>query len=65
MSKAVKTEGPVAETGNKRTPRNVESILKGALKLKLPERIELKKQLEASIAAEVKSLQDLIQVATS
>ena len=41
-----------------RTPRNSDSITKGALSLQLQERVELKKQLEASIQAEVAYLQE-------
>ena len=40
-----------AENGvkQKRTPRNYHSILKGALALDLPDRVQLKKELAASI----------------
>lgn len=40
-----------------RTPRNLESITKGALALELADRVELKKSLEKSIDAEVAYLQ--------
>lgn len=39
-----------------RTPRNYESIEKGALALDLKERVELRKRLEESIDAEVKEM---------
>jgi len=61
--KKEKVEGVIPEVA-KRTPRNGESILKGALKLNLADRVELKKQLETSIAAEVKQMQELIESAT-
>jgi hypothetical protein len=39
-----------------RTPRSADSITAGALKLPLAERVQLKKELEASIANEVNEL---------
>jgi len=39
-----------------RTPRNNESVVKGALALPLQERVDLKKQLEDSITAEVETI---------
>jgi len=39
-----------------RTPRNSDSITKGALSLPLQERVDLKKALEASISQEVETI---------
>lgn len=40
-----------------RTPRSAEDITRGALSLKLPERVNLVKELQASISTEVAGLQ--------
>ncbi len=49
----------LADAVNKtRTPRNYESIKKGALDLPLAERVDLRNELKASIEKEVKDLQD-------
>lgn len=41
-----------------RTPRQLESIVKGALQLSLEDRVELCRQLHISIEAEVKAAQE-------
>ena len=46
-----------------RTPRNVDSILVGAIKLPLAEKVELLKQLQKSITDEVTKLQDAAKAA--
>lgn len=46
------------QTKKTRTPRNVDSIESGALKLSLTERVALVKCLKLSIETEVKELQD-------
>ena len=46
-----------------RTPRNVDSILAGAIKLPLAEKVELLKQLQKSITDEVTKLQDAAKAA--
>lgn len=47
-----------------RTPRNVDSILAGALKLELAERVDLVKRLQKSISDEVAKLQEIAKAAT-
>lgn len=46
-----------------RTPRNYESIEKGALELELKERVELKKRLSESIDTEVKEMEEKLKAA--
>jgi hypothetical protein len=46
-----------------RTPRNYESIEKGALALDLAERVSLKKKLSDSIEQELKDLKDKLDQA--
>ena len=46
------------------TPRNVDSILAGALKLELAERVDLVKRLQKSISDEVAKLQEIAKAAT-
>jgi len=48
-----------------RTPRNNESIFKGALSLPLKERVELKWQLEKSITSEVETMKAAAKEAES
>lgn len=43
-----------------RTPRNVESISKGALALPFNEQVELFRKLEANISSELKRLQEQV-----
>jgi hypothetical protein len=46
----------MSDTKTARTPRNAESITKGALSLPMAERVALKKELQASIDKEVADL---------
>jgi hypothetical protein len=48
-----------------RTPRNNESIFKGALSLPLQERVDLKWQLDKSIAEEVETIKEAAKKAES
>lgn len=50
------TEETEKTTPAKRVPRDSESITKGALSLPLQERVDLVKELQASIATEVSEL---------
>lgn len=47
-----------------RTPRNYESIEKGALSLELKERVELRNRLTLSIDGEIKEMQEKLTLAT-
>lgn len=47
-----------------RTPRNYESIKKGALSLGLKERVELRNRLTLSIDSEIKEMQERLNMAT-
>lgn len=49
---------------NSRTPRNYESIEKGALSLDLKERVELRNRLTLSIDSEIKEMQERLNMAT-
>ena len=49
----------------KRTPRSSEQVFKGALALDLADRVELRKQLDASIKEEVESLKTKAELAAS
>lgn len=46
----------MTDTKKTRTPRNYDTILKGALSLTLPERVALVKELKESIKTEVDTL---------
>ena len=48
-----------------RTPRSSEQVFKGALALELADRVELRKQLEDSIAKEVNLLEQQFKEATA
>lgn len=58
VTKPPKLTGVIPQNGKKtKTPRQYDSILKGALALDLPERVNLKNELIKSIKKEVDDLQ--------
>jgi len=52
------TEVATKKERAKRTPRSSEQVFKGALSLSLPDRVELRNQLEVSIKAEVETMRE-------